>query len=110
MNQVRVVVTGATGQVAYTLFPRIASGEMFGPDTEVDLRPKEFDLLWALAEAAGRVVRRERLMDDVWDEHWYGSTKTLDIHIWALRRKLDAPDSPSRISTVRGVGYRLEAP
>ena len=75
----------------------------------IELRPKEFDLLVALARNAGRVVTRERLIEGVWDEHWYGSTKTLDIHIWALRRKLDPPDQPSRISTVRGVGYRLEA-
>ena len=78
-------------------------------DAEVDLRPKEFDLLVALARNAGRVVTRERLLSDVWDEHWFGPTKTLDIHIWALRRKLDPPDRPSRISTVRGVGYRLDA-
>lgn len=76
----------------------------------IELRPKEFDLLVALAREAGRVVRRERLLEDVWDEHWYGSTKTLDIHIWALRRKLDAPGATSRISTVRGVGYRLDLP
>jgi DNA-binding response OmpR family regulator len=77
-------------------------------DTTVDLRPKEFDLLVALARSGGRVVTRERLMEDVWDEHWFGSTKTLDIHIWALRRKLDDPGSVSRITTVRGVGYRME--
>ena len=76
----------------------------------VELRPKEFDLLVALARSAGRVVTRERLLEDVWDEHWFGSTKTLDIHIWALRRKLDAPGATSRITTVRGVGYRMDAP
>ncbi|HEV7886271.1 MAG TPA: response regulator transcription factor [Acidimicrobiales bacterium] len=76
----------------------------------VELRPKEFDLLTALARSAGRVVPREKLLSDVWDEHWFGSTKTLDIHIWALRRKLDPADGPSRISTVRGVGYRLDTP
>jgi DNA-binding response OmpR family regulator len=74
----------------------------------VELRPKEFDLLVALAREAGRVVRREQLLSDVWDEHWFGSTKTLDIHIWALRRKLDQPDEPSRITTVRG--YRMDLP
>jgi DNA-binding response OmpR family regulator len=76
----------------------------------VTLRPKEFDLLVALARSAGRVIPRDRLLRDVWDEHYYGSTKTLDIHVWALRRKLDRPDRPSRISTVRGVGYRLDVP
>jgi DNA-binding response OmpR family regulator len=80
-----------------------------GPD-EVELRPKEFDLLVALAHNAGRVVPRDRILRDVWDEHWFGSTKTLDIHIWSLRKKLDPSDAPSRITTVRGVGYRLERP
>jgi len=76
---------------------------------EVELRAKEFDLLSRLVEDVGVVVTRETLMSDVWDEHWFGSTKTLDFHIAALRRKLDAPGDPSRISTLRGVGYRLEA-
>jgi DNA-binding response OmpR family regulator len=76
---------------------------------EVDLRPKEFDLLALLMLEAGRVVGRERIMSEVWDEHWFGSTKTLDMHISALRRKLlDAGDVPNRLSTIRGVGYRLE--
>lgn len=75
---------------------------------EVELRPKEFDLLVALARSAGRVVTRERLLEDVWDEHWYGPTKTLDVHVWALRRKLDLPNEPSHITTVRGVGYKLD--
>jgi len=76
----------------------------------VDLRPKEFDLLVALARNAGRVMTRERLLEEVWDEHWFGPTKTLDIHIWALRRKLDPTGGASRISTVRGVGYRVDLP
>jgi DNA-binding response OmpR family regulator len=76
---------------------------------EVDLRPKEFDLLALLMLEAGRVVLRERIMSEVWDEHWFGSTKTLDMHISALRKKLlDAGDVPNRLSTIRGVGYRLE--
>jgi len=57
------------------------------------------------------VLTREDLMSEVWDEHWFGSTKTLDVHIAALRRKLDdCSESPSRITTLRGVGYRFEAP
>jgi len=76
---------------------------------EIDLRPKEFDLLSRLAVSAGSVVHRQALMRDVWDEHWFGNTKTLDVHIAALRRHLDdGRDEPSRITTVRGVGYRLE--
>jgi DNA-binding response OmpR family regulator len=77
--------------------------------SEVELRAKEFDLLAALATAAGTVVRREDLMNDVWDEHWFGSTKTLDVTVSSLRRKLDdaQPDAVT-ITTLRGVGYRLE--
>ena len=78
---------------------------------EISLRAKEFDLLAMLMSEAGRVVTRERIMSEVWDEHWFGSTKTLDMHISALRRKLDDPaDEPIRITTLRGVGYRFEQP
>jgi DNA-binding response OmpR family regulator len=78
---------------------------------ELDLRPKEFDLLALLMAEAGRAVPREQIMAEVWDEHWFGSTKTLDIHIAALRRKLgEQPEQPGRITTLRGVGYRLERP
>lgn len=79
-------------------------------DTEIELRAQEFDLLAVLVLNAGRAVSREQLMRDAWDEHWYGSTKTLDVHIAALRRKLDPPDEPSVISTIRRFGYRLEDP
>lgn len=76
---------------------------------EVDLRPKEFDLLVRLGRDAGRVVSREALMSDVWDIHWSGSTKTLDVHLNALRRKLgEEPGTPSRITAIRGVGFRLD--
>jgi DNA-binding response OmpR family regulator len=76
---------------------------------ELELRAKEFDLLALLVAEAGRAVTRERLMSEVWDEHWFGSTKTLDVHIAALRRLLDRrTDAPSRITTLRGVGYRYE--
>ncbi len=75
----------------------------------VALRPKEFDLLERLARDAGTVITREQLITEVWDEHWWGSTKTLDVHVNSIRRKLgEQAGQPSRISTVRGVGYRLE--
>jgi DNA-binding response OmpR family regulator len=78
-------------------------------DHEVTLRAKEFDLLARLATEAGAVVTREQLMSDVWDEHWFGSTKTLDFHIAALRARLDGKSQKlSMITTVRGVGFRLE--
>lgn len=75
---------------------------------EIELRPKEFDLLARLVADAGNAVPREVLMADVWDEHWHGSTKTLDFHVAALRRKIDTPGAESRIRTLRGVGYRFE--
>ncbi len=76
--------------------------------TVIELRAKEFDLLARLLADAGKVVSRETLMSDVWDEHWFGSTKTLDFHIAALRKKIDTDDQASRISTLRGVGFRYE--
>jgi DNA-binding response OmpR family regulator len=76
---------------------------------ELVLRPKEFDLLVALADRAGEVVTREDLMAQVWDENWFGPTKTLDVHVSVLRRKLaDLGEDPARITTVRGRGYRYE--
>jgi DNA-binding response OmpR family regulator len=72
---------------------------------------KEFALLRMLMEAAGRVVRRTDLIDEVWDPNWYGSTKTLDVHVSSLRKKLgDDPASPRYIHTVRGVGFRFSSP
>ena len=68
----------------------------------VALTPKEYDLLVCLASDAGAVKTREQLMREVWDEHWWGSTKTLDVHVASLRRKLSA----DVIETVRSVGYR----
>jgi DNA-binding response OmpR family regulator len=77
---------------------------------ELDLSRKEFDLLAELMRHAGRVVTREDLMAKVWDVNWFGSTKTLDVHIGWLRRKLgDDPNEPTYIETVRGVGFRFAA-
>jgi DNA-binding response OmpR family regulator len=77
-------------------------------DTEVPLTNKEFDVLALLCETRGAVVTRERLMDEVWDSNWYGSTKTLDVTVGRLRQKLEDQSSPARVVTVRGVGFRLE--
>ncbi len=77
--------------------------------TELTLRAKEYDLLVELMRHRGKVVTREDLMSSVWDEHWFGSTKTLDVHVSALRRRLgEEPGEPSRITALRGVGYRWE--
>src|SRR5437764_4326661 len=78
-------------------------------DTELELTTKEFDLLCVLVNDAGKVVTREQIMREVWDSKWWGSTKTLDMHISWLRRKLgDDAHSPRYITTVRGVGVRFE--
>jgi two-component system, OmpR family, response regulator RegX3 len=77
----------------------------------LELTVKEYDLLRMLLEHAGRVVKREQLIRDVWDTSWFGSTKTLDVHVSALRRKLgDDPADPRYVHTVRGVGFRFAAP
>ena len=77
-------------------------------DEPLELSRKEFDLLRLLVESAGTVVTRERLIDEVWDTNWFGSTKTLDVHVSGLRKKLgDDPNAPRYIHTVRGVGFRF---
>lgn len=79
-------------------------------DDEMALAPKEFDLLVLLASHQGETLRRETIMSEVWDENWWGSTRTLDTHIAALRRKLgDTNATPERIITVRGIGFRYDA-
>ncbi len=71
---------------------------------ELGLTRKEYDLLALLAEDPGALRSREEILEEVWDPHWYGPTKTLDVHIASLRRKLG---EPTMIETVRGVGFRL---
>jgi DNA-binding response OmpR family regulator len=75
---------------------------------ELRLSGKEFGVLAILARESGKVVTRERLIDEVWDEHWFGSTKTLDVTIGRLRTKLQEAGAPVSITAVRGVGFRLE--
>jgi DNA-binding response OmpR family regulator len=83
-----------------------SSRRVTGPGRDVRLTPKEFDLLALLAANAGRAVTRDRIMSEVWDSDWYGSTKTLDMHISNLRKKLAG--ATVRITTLRHVGYRLD--
>ena len=73
-------------------------------DTEILLTPKEFQLLAVLAETPGRLINRQVVFDAVWDSHAYGHTKTLDVHVASLRRKLGHPEW---IETIRNVGLRL---
>jgi len=88
---------------ALTVDPRARRAWQSG--TELALRPKEFDLLALLVAEAGRAVTRGRIMREVWDTDWLGTTKTLDTHMLTLRHKLG---DASPITTLRGVGYRLD--
>jgi two-component system response regulator RegX3 len=77
----------------------------------IELAAKEFDLLRFLMSRAGEVVGREEIMDEVWDPHWFGPTKTLDVHVSWLRKKIEnEPSTPRYITTVRGVGFRFASP
>jgi DNA-binding response OmpR family regulator len=79
--------------------------------TPLELSRKEFDVLELLMRDAGTVVRRERLIEQVWDTNWFGSTKTLDVHVSGLRRKLgDDANEPRYLHTIRGVGFRFASP
>jgi two-component system response regulator RegX3 len=96
-----------SGEVAMNLDTRsvTCAGEA------VDLTVKEFELLRVLLEHAGKLVKRDELVSEVWDPNWFGSTKTLDVHVSSLRKKLgDDSASPRYIHTVRGVGFRFSAP
>jgi two-component system, OmpR family, response regulator RegX3 len=70
----------------------------------LELTPREFDLLALLAADPGAAVSREKIFEEVWETRWFGSPKTIDVHVAALRRKLG---DPGWIETVRGVGFRL---
>ena len=81
----------------------------FVGENELQLTAKEFELLRVLVREQGKVVSREQLMHEIWETAWLGSTKTLDMHVSVLRRKLgDDATSPRFITTVRGVGFRFE--
>jgi DNA-binding response OmpR family regulator len=91
------------------LAPATRSATLEG--TPLELTRKEFDLLALLLRHAGTVVTREQLIDEVWDPNWFGSTRTLDVHVSGLRRKLgDDPAAPRFIHTVRGVGFMFGGP
>jgi len=87
----------------------VAAHRAFQGDRELHLTTKEFELLRVLIASAGSVVVRDTLMRDVWGSEPVGSTKTLDMHVSWLRRKLgDDANSPRYVSTVRGLGFRFE--
>ncbi|MEX0427551.1 response regulator transcription factor [Nocardioides sp. DS6] len=87
----------------------VAAHRVYAGDTEISLTAKEFEVLAVLAASRDMVVPREKLMAEVWDENWYGSTKTLDVTIGRLRHKLDGAGVHERVVAVRGVGFRLES-
>lgn len=83
--------------------------EAFINDEAISLKPKEFDLLQYLAEHRGQVLSRDTILEQVWDWGFSGGSRTVDVHIRWLREKIEPnPSNPSRIITVRGVGYRFE--
>ncbi|WP_144835668.1 response regulator transcription factor [Kocuria rosea] len=84
------------------------SRQAFVADAVLPVTAKEFDVLAELDGVRGDVVTREHLMDRVWDENWFGSTKTLDVTVARLRHKLADSGAPAQIVTVRGIGFRLE--
>ena len=91
---------------ALSLDPGTRTVELDGK--KVNVTRKEFDLLAELMAHPGQVVTREDLMSRVWDVNWFGSTKTLDVHVRTLRQKLgDDSSDPRFIETIRGVGFRL---
>jgi DNA-binding response OmpR family regulator len=102
------VRAGAAPPAARRLRVDVEAHRVFVGDHEIVLTGKEFDVLTVLSEHRDKVVPRGQLMADVWTEHWYGSTKTLDVTIGRLRQKLELAGVTERVVTVRGVGFRLE--
>jgi DNA-binding response OmpR family regulator len=103
------VGTTGTESAAGDLRVDDAAHRAWAGDTELSLTTKEHGLLNLLVREAGNAVPRERIMEEVWDEHWFGSTKTLDVTLGRLRQKLTAAGTRAQIVAIRGVGFRLEA-
>jgi DNA-binding response OmpR family regulator len=103
-NQGGAADTGSDGGLRID----VAARRVFSGDDEVPLTGKEFEVLNVLVANKDKVVSRTRLMADVWDENWYGSTKTLDVTIGRLRQKLESVGVQEKVVAVRGVGFRLE--
>lgn len=117
LRRTRGVMPAAPDPASATASAQRSSGDLRVDDaahrawvgaSELTLTTKEHGLLSLLVHEAGTVVTRERFMDEVWDEHWFGSTKTLDVTLGRLRQKLVAAGTTTRIVAVRGVGFRLE--
>jgi DNA-binding response OmpR family regulator len=100
---------GATAPAPDELRIDAAAHRVYVGDTEVALTGKEFDVLRLLAAEQDKVVSRDRLMAEVWDANWYGSTKTLDVTIGRLRQKMESAGVGLKVVAVRGIGFRLES-
>ena len=96
------------GRHEHALRLDVEARRVYAGEAEIKLTSKEFDVLTVLEAHRDKVVPRGRLMSEVWDENWYGSTKTLDVTIGRLRHKLEEAGLPDRVVAVRGVGFRLE--
>ncbi len=96
-------------QTSVGLHIDIGSRRVTMDEAEVALTAKEFDVLALLIAHRDKVVSREQLMSEVWDENWFGSTKTLDVTIGRLRNKLEEAGVSDRVVAIRGVGFRLES-
>jgi DNA-binding response OmpR family regulator len=99
---------GVNGRQEHALRLDVEARRVYAGEAEIKLTSKEFDVLTVLEAHRDKVVPRGRLMSEVWDENWYGSTKTLDVTIGRLRHKLEEAGLPDRVVAVRGVGIRLE--
>ena len=99
---------GVNGRQEHALRLDVEARRVYAGEAEIKLTSKEFDVLTVLEAHRDKVVPRGRLMSEVWDENWYGSTKTLDVTIGRLRQKLEQAGLPDRVVAVRGVGFRLE--
>jgi DNA-binding response OmpR family regulator len=108
LRRTAAAAAGAAGDDEGGLRIDVEARRVFSGDTEVPLTGKEFEVLNVLLAHKDKVVSRTRLMADVWDENWYGSTKTLDVTIGRLRQKLESVGVSEKVVAVRGVGFRLE--
>jgi DNA-binding response OmpR family regulator len=117
MARVKALLRRAGGRASDEEASRITAGSLVldlrgrtvhREGAEVQLKPKEFDLLFFLAKNAGQVFTREQLLEKVWGYEFFGGSRTVDVHVRWLREKLEAePGSPRHLLTVRGVGYKF---
>ena len=108
LRRVRPVGRPLSELVAGDVVVRPAEGTVSRDGVDVGLTKTEFRLLCVLLEAAGEVVSREQLLEQVWGYGYFGDTRLLDVHIRRLRRKVEAdPSQPRVVLTVRGTGYRI---